>query len=101
MINSDKYINMLTDDNVNRISANLINEIQKHFNIDAPIIKVKIENDERLKFSKDTKNILKKKNDSYIKMKQDNSSDNVKEFKVLSKICRKRIAENRRNILKN
>ena len=69
-LNSDKYLYMLNDDNVDRITINLINEIQKYFNEVAPIRKIKVVNDEKIKVSKETQILIDKKNKCYKKNKK-------------------------------
>ena len=97
IMNSDKYCYMLSDDNVDRISVNLINMIQNEFNLQAPVLKVKALSDDKLVLNKDTKEFIKKKNDSYKEMKINPSIENIKNYKIISKICRKKIISNKRS----
>ena len=99
IINSDKYFYMLTDSDPDRVTINLINEIQKHFNNVAPIIKVKINDDAKVKLSEETLCLIKKKNDSYKRMKLVKSVENISEFNILSKICHKKIIKEKNCLL--
>ena len=101
IMNSDKYIHLLTDNDVDRVTINLVNEIQTHYNNMAPIIKVKHKNDDKVKLSIDTLSLLKKKDESYKVMRRDKTNENVKNFRILSKICRKRVIEEKNKNLKN
>ena len=76
LLNSDKYIYMVTDDNLTRVTCNLINEIQNQFDKQAPIIKVKINNDDKFKLSKENKDLINKKNEAYKKMKTNKTNEN-------------------------
>ena len=100
-INSDKYTHMLTDHDVNRVTINLINEIQHHYNNLVPIIKVKCENKDKVQLSKNTKALIEKKNNAYKSMKENRTNDNIKDFKILSKMCRKRIIIDKDNKINN
>ena len=101
IIDSDKYLLMVTDDNTERVTINLINEVQQIFNSVAPIIKIKTKNDNKTKLSKENLELIEKKKNCYKKMKENKNEDNIKEYKIISKICSKKLIENKNNNLKN
>ena len=61
IIDSDTYKTMLTDENVERITNNLIKLIQRFYDEQAPIIKVKIREKNNDVLTKATKIMIQKK----------------------------------------
>ena len=52
---------MITDDNIDRVTVNFINDIQFHFNNMAPILKIKTNKDKYENLSVETGELMKKK----------------------------------------
>ena len=77
-----EYVNMLQEQNIQKLTTNLIKLIQSHFNSQAPRIKVKsnVKNNNKCnaKLSNETKELIKKKNISYKEMKELPSDENKK-----------------------
>ena len=58
IIDSDEYQTMLEDDNLDRITINLIKLIQREYNNQAPIFKVKDKQKNNDILTKDTKKMI-------------------------------------------
>ena len=91
IIDSEYYLEMLQDDNSSRICSNLIKMIQSEYDKFSPIIKLKIKNENESSNSKSTNEFIKRKNNAYKAMKQDYTTDNIREYKNLVKLTRKLI----------
>ena len=98
ILNSNEYIDMLNEKNVNLLTSNLINVILRSYNNHAPRFKIKIENDTKVKLSNKTSELMKNKNIAYKIMKSNNSQENVKEYNMLSKLVNKAIVSDKNNI---
>ena len=99
IIDSDIYRTMLEDDDLERITINLIKLIQNQYNLEAPVIKVKIKDKNNDILSKETKELIEKKNIAYKELKAQSTSESddisqmtdlQRNFKILSSLCKKK-----------
>ena len=74
------YINMLQDDNIERITENLTRVIRCHLDKQAPLIKIKSNESNVAELSNETKDLINKKNLSYKQMKIVPNEENKKKF---------------------
>ena len=101
MLRSEEYSLMLTDDNLNRVTSNLIKMIQYEYDKQAPVIKIKIKDKNNEVLSNETKNMIQKKNILYKEMKENRNSETEKQFKIMACLCRKMVISDKSKNIKN
>ena len=100
IIDSDEYKTMLSDDDIERVTNNLVKLIQKVFDEQAPLIKMKIKEKNNDVLTRATKIMIDKKNKAYKTFKDDNNKENEKQFKILAAVCRKLIFKDKKDNIK-
>lgn len=93
LINSDRYWNIFNEENTDKIAEEIVQIINEELNKQSILKKRKIQNKEKEKYSKETINLIDKKNDIYKRIKKDNNIEDIREIKNIKVIIKKKKKE--------
>ena len=93
LINSDRYWNIFNEENTDKIAEEIVQIINEELDKQSILKKRKIQNKEKEKYSKETINLIDKKNDIYKRIKKDNNIEDIREIKNIKVIIKKKKKE--------